>query len=71
MQVLVLNGEKGIPQGQTLEPVRQVAANVQARVVPDSGHLFGYDNPTWVTERLIRFLRQQHSERPVLHERKR
>ena len=55
MPVLVLNGEKGIPQAQTLESVRQVAANVQAEIVPDSGHLFGYDNPTWVAERLIRF----------------
>lgn len=55
MPVLVLNGEKGIPQAQTLDSVRQVAANVQAEIVPDSGHLFGYDNPAWVAERLVRF----------------
>jgi pimeloyl-ACP methyl ester carboxylesterase len=55
MPVLVLNGERGIPQSQTLESVGQVAENVQAEIVPESGHLFGYDNPVWVAERLIRF----------------
>lgn len=55
MPVLVLNGERGIPQNQTLESVRQIAENIQAELVPESGHLFGYDNPAWVAERLIRF----------------
>lgn len=53
--VLVLNGEKGIPQEQTLEGVRRVAENVQAELVPNSGHAIGEDNPSWVAERLIRF----------------
>ena len=55
MPVLVLNGEHGIPQGQTLESVRQVAENVTAALIPESGHAFAQDNPTWVAERLTRF----------------
>jgi len=50
MPVLVLNGDKGIPQSQTLRCVRQVAENVESALVPNSGHLFVNDNPTWVTE---------------------
>ncbi len=55
MPVLVLNGDKGIPQAQTLGCVRQVAANIEAELVPNSGHLFAEDNPSWVAERLTRF----------------
>lgn len=55
MPVLVLNGDKGIPQEQTLRGVRQVAQNVQAELVPNSGHAFATDNPDWVSDRLIRF----------------
>lgn len=55
MPVLVLNGQRGIPQGQTLESVRQVAENVTARLIPDSGHAFAEDNPAWVAEELTRF----------------
>lgn len=55
MPVLVLNGEKGIPQEQTLGCVKQVAKNVEAELVPESGHTFADDNPEWVAERLTRF----------------
>ena len=55
MPVLVLNGDKGIPQEQTLSGVRRVAADVRAELVPDSGHAIGEDNPVWVADRLIRF----------------
>lgn len=55
MPVLVLNGDKGIPQDQTLGCVRQVAANIEADLIPDSGHVFADDNPSWVAERLTRF----------------
>ena len=55
MPVLVLNGQRGIPQGQTLESVRQVAENVTAILIPDSGHAFAEDNPAWVAEELTRF----------------
>lgn len=55
MPVLVLNGDRGIPQSQTLNCVSQVAENVKAELVPDSGHTFCYDNPAWVAERLTRF----------------
>lgn len=54
MPVLVLNGDQGIPQEQTLGCVRQVAENIEAELVPDSGHLFAEDNPAWVADRLIR-----------------
>ncbi len=55
MPVLVLNGDKGIPQAQTLGCVRQVAENIVAELVPDSGHTFASDNPNWVANRLIHF----------------
>lgn len=57
MPVLVLNGEKGIPQAQTLGCVRQVAENIEAELVPNSGHTFAEDNPQWVAERLTRFFK--------------
>ena len=55
MPVLVLNGDRGIPQPQTLGCVRQVANSIETALVPDSGHLFAYDSPAWVAERLISF----------------
>lgn len=55
MPVLVLNGDKGIPQEQTLIGVHQVASHVTAELVPESGHAIGVDNPAWVAERLARF----------------
>ena len=35
--------------------VLQVAENVEAELVPNSGHTFAEDNPAWVGERLARF----------------
>ena len=55
MPVLVLNSATGIPQEQTLSGIRQVAADVRAEIVPNSGHAIGEDNPAWVADRLIRF----------------
>ena len=55
MPVLSLNGEKGIPQEQTLHGVRQVAENVTAELIPNAGHTFAEENPDWVSDRLIRF----------------
>lgn len=55
MPVLVLNGDKGIPQAQTLGCVRQIADNIETDLIPDSGHAFADDNPYWVANRLIRF----------------
>lgn len=62
MPVLVLNGDRGIPQSQTLRCVRQVAENVEAELVPESGHTFAYDNPNWVADRLIRFFKIKHNK---------
>jgi pimeloyl-ACP methyl ester carboxylesterase len=55
MPVLVLNGEQGIPQDQTLACVTQVAEDVTAELVPASGHAIGEENPEWVADRLARF----------------
>ena len=55
MPVLVLNGELGIPQAQTLDGVRRVATDVTAELVPHAGHAFAADNPAWVADRLARF----------------
>ena len=55
MPVLVLNGERGIPQERTLSSVQQAAANVRADVAPDAGHTIANDNPHWLANRLTRF----------------
>lgn len=55
MPVLVLNGDRGIPQAQTLGCVRQVAQNVEAEIIPNCGHTFAEDQPQWVAQRLSRF----------------
>lgn len=55
MPTLVLSGERGIPQAQTLSSVRQVASRVEQDVVPDAGHTFAGDNPHWTAARLLRF----------------
>ncbi|QUT04616.1 alpha/beta hydrolase [Sphingobium phenoxybenzoativorans] len=57
MPVLVLSGERGIPQAQTLACVEKVAANIQTDIVPASGHTFSLDNPVWVADRLNRFFK--------------
>ena len=58
MPVLVLSGERGIPQAQTLACVRQVAENIEVDLVPNAGHLYAHDNPEWVADRLNAFLTQ-------------
>ena len=55
MPVLVLNGERGIPQDQTLACVEQIAEHIEAELIPHSGHAFADDNPSWTAERLVRF----------------
>lgn len=55
MPVLVLNGERGIPQEKLLSGVRQVSSRVEAALVPASGHNVGTDNPSWVADRLVAF----------------
>lgn len=56
MPVLVLAGEKGTPIEQPLQSVQQVADVIQSDVVPEAGHTFAEDNPSWVVERLVRFI---------------
>lgn len=55
MPTLVLSGERGIPQAQTLASVQQVAERVEHDIVPDAGHTFASDNPEWTAARLVRF----------------
>lgn len=55
MPTLVLSGESGIPQAQTLACVEQVAADVEQELVPGAGHTFASDNAEWTAARLIRF----------------
>jgi len=57
MPVLVLNGDRGLPQKVLLDGVRQAAtARVEADIVPDSAHTIGADNPVWLASRLAGFL---------------
>lgn len=55
MPVLVLNGERGLPQAPLLAGVRQVAEHVEAAIVPHAAHAYTHDNPTATAERLLRF----------------
>ncbi len=55
MPVLVLCGDRGLPQAPLLDGVQRIARDVSADIVPDSGHVLGSDNPTWLAERLPRF----------------
>jgi pimeloyl-ACP methyl ester carboxylesterase len=55
LPVLVLSGEFGIPHAQTLESVQHLADQVQAGIVPASGHLYARDNPSWTAARLAQF----------------
>ncbi|MEV0912029.1 alpha/beta hydrolase [Streptomyces hokutonensis] len=55
MPVLVLNAALGLPQAPLLKGVRQVADDVRADLVPDSGHAYAADNPVWVAHRLAAF----------------
>lgn len=55
MPVLVLNGEKGLPLGPTLESVQRVAERLDHDVVPGAAHTLAQDNPQWLTQRLIEF----------------
>jgi pimeloyl-ACP methyl ester carboxylesterase len=53
--VLVLNGEKGLPQGALLHGVHRAATDVHADIVPGAGHTYATDNPAWTAQRLVRF----------------
>jgi pimeloyl-ACP methyl ester carboxylesterase len=54
---LHLNGEsdplaRGVP-----DSYKQFADDMRLEVVPDSGHFIADDNPAWLADRLLRFLR--------------
>lgn len=55
MPVLVLNGDKGIPQAPLLEGVRRVAEHVEADIIPAAAHTYAHDNPQGTAERLLAF----------------
>lgn len=56
MPVLVLNGERGLPQPPLLAGVEQLASDVQTDIVPDAAHTIGADNPEWLAGRLTRLI---------------
>ena len=58
MPVLVLNGDKGLPQAPLLAGIEQIATTVESDIVPESGHTLGIDNPQWLAERLSAFFNQ-------------
>ena len=62
MPTLVLSGERGIPQAQTLAGVAQVAASVESDLAPGAGHTFASDHPGWTAARLVRFFSQTEGE---------
>ena len=63
MPVLVLNGQRGLPQGPLLEGVLKLAKHVEADLIPNSGHSFAEDNPTWVANRLSRFFNSKSNSK--------
>ena len=56
LPMLVLDGERGLPQARRLGCVRQVADTIETALVPNSAHTFASDNPAWAAERPVRFL---------------
>lgn len=58
--VLALGGEFSIGEG-VAACMRQVAANVDADVVPRCGHWVPEEHPLWLTERLLAFLASKPS----------
>jgi pimeloyl-ACP methyl ester carboxylesterase len=60
MPVLALGGEKHEARGRGMEPylcLKPICSNIIGEVVPDAGHFLVEDQPEYVAERLIRFLR--------------
>jgi pimeloyl-ACP methyl ester carboxylesterase len=55
MPVLVLNGEKGLPLGATVDGVRRAVKRLEQDLVPGAAHTLGQDNPAWLADRLNRF----------------
>jgi pimeloyl-ACP methyl ester carboxylesterase len=55
MPVLVLNGERGLPQDVLLTGARRAAVDVAADIVPGAAHTIGADNPVWLADRLRAF----------------
>lgn len=60
MPVLALGGEKWEARGRGMEPyecLKPVCSNIVGEVVPDAGHFLVEDQPDYMNERLVRFLR--------------
>jgi pimeloyl-ACP methyl ester carboxylesterase len=61
MPVLALGGAKWEARGRGLEPyecLKPICAKITGEVVEDAGHFLVEDQPNYVAERLIRFLRE-------------
>ncbi len=61
MPVLVLNGDKGIPQNLLLSGARDVATNVTAGYIQNSGHAISENQPSATADAITAFLRADAS----------
>jgi pimeloyl-ACP methyl ester carboxylesterase len=64
MPVLVLNGDRGIPQDLLLPGVQKVAADVRSGYIRDSGHAISENQPQEVADAVVAFLRSDAAARP-------
>ena len=53
--VLVLNGDRGLPQEPLLTGVRQLAEHVETALIPEAAHTYAHDNPQATAERVLHF----------------
>ena len=61
MPVLALGGEKWEARGRGMEPyecLKPICSNIAGEIVENAGHFLIEDQPDYVAERLIAFLRQ-------------
>lgn len=61
MPVLVLNGDRGIPQALLLPGVQAVASDVTAEYVKDSGHAISENQPGQVADLIVKFFKSAGS----------
>jgi len=57
MPVLVLNGDKGIPQFITVNSVKQIAKNYTTAIVENCGHSLAEDNPKETVKHILNFIK--------------
>lgn len=58
MPVLVLNGEKGIPQFITENSIHHISENYETAIISDCWHTIGEDNPSETAKYIIDFIKK-------------